>query len=198
MSRARVWCGVVWCGARAEVRKAIVDGDGVDTAGADSLHVVDSALFVLCLDHYSPHTLSELSRTILHGTSDVQGGLQGAWCGTAAHAGVCLGAGVRPGEHGVLFWRMWERANETSVGCGCCGLVQAEPVPTVGTTSHCRYGLRVQLVPGPGCGCGAAVCSQCRLVCGGCLPCVTLSEQRVCVLGRFCVLALTRASDHCV
>ncbi len=50
--------------------------DGIDTAGADSLHIVDSALFMVCLDHYSPHTLSELSRNILHGTSEVDCGVQ--------------------------------------------------------------------------------------------------------------------------
>jgi hypothetical protein len=42
---------------RAAARKEILEGDGIDTAGADSLHIIESSLFVVCLDHVSPTTL---------------------------------------------------------------------------------------------------------------------------------------------
>ena len=54
--------------------------DGLDSAGSDSLYVIDSALFAVCLDHVSPHTLAEQSRDFLHGTSRVEGGVQSGTC----------------------------------------------------------------------------------------------------------------------
>ena len=54
--------------------------DGADAAGSDSLYVMDSALFVVCLDHVSPHTLAEQSRDFLHGTSSVEAGIQSGTC----------------------------------------------------------------------------------------------------------------------
>lgn len=54
--------------------------DGVDTAGSDSLFVMDSALFVVCLDHVSPTTLADQSNDFLHGTSSVESGIQTGTC----------------------------------------------------------------------------------------------------------------------
>lgn len=62
------------------VRLFVELADGLDSAGADSLYVMDSALFVVCLDHASPHTLSEQSNNFLHGTSRVEAGIQSGTC----------------------------------------------------------------------------------------------------------------------
>ena len=47
-------------------------------ANKESLHVIDSALFVVCLDDFAPDTLSASSANCLTGTSEIQAGTQGA------------------------------------------------------------------------------------------------------------------------
>ena len=47
---------------------------------ADSLNIVDSALFVLCLDYEEPHNVAALCKNMLCGTSQVEKGVQIGTC----------------------------------------------------------------------------------------------------------------------
>ena len=120
--------------------------DGIDTAGKDSLLIVDSSLFMVCLDHYSPHTLSELSRNILHGTSEVESGIQCTCvCGLPCSA---LLAVPTPTTHGL---------------CACVGRLS-----TAGTCLNRWYDKSLQASQPE---CRAAGKQQCALS-SSLLPCV--------------------------
>ena len=58
----------VWHDLRAQL--------STDEGNAESLRVVDSALFVLCLDDDAPATPEAVARTMLHGTYAMRGGVQ--------------------------------------------------------------------------------------------------------------------------
>lgn len=64
----------------ARVRGLLSQEGGDGGSGAQSLRVIDSALFVVCLDHVSPHSLSEQSQNCLSGTYDIEAGLQVGTC----------------------------------------------------------------------------------------------------------------------
>ncbi|CAM9751876.1 unnamed protein product, partial [Hapterophycus canaliculatus] len=52
----------------------------VDDRNKRYLHLVDTALFVLCLDHTSPSTAAEISASCLHGSYALQGDVQVGTC----------------------------------------------------------------------------------------------------------------------
>lgn len=51
-----------------------------DQTNSECLKLIDSALFIVCLDHESPESLSELSRNMLCGLSVVERGVQVGTC----------------------------------------------------------------------------------------------------------------------
>lgn len=64
-----------WAAARAELSKT--------AENAELLRVVDSALFVLCLDEDSPSETDEVARAMLHGSYRLRDGVQ---CGSSARS----------------------------------------------------------------------------------------------------------------
>ncbi|ODV90866.1 hypothetical protein CANCADRAFT_25219 [Tortispora caseinolytica NRRL Y-17796] len=62
----------------ANLRDVLTNGD--DANNREILSIIDSALFMLCLDHVSPENLADLSRNILCGTSSVEKGIQVGSC----------------------------------------------------------------------------------------------------------------------
>lgn len=53
----------------AEARRMIEEGD--DQLNKEALHVIDSALFVLVLDHHYPKGINEKAANMLHGTNQL-------------------------------------------------------------------------------------------------------------------------------
>ncbi|KAL7275183.1 carnitine O-acetyltransferase yat1 [Rhizina undulata] len=66
----RVWAGV----------RDILTRDGADSNNSECLRIVDTALFVLCLDSTSPKTGAELSMNMLCGSNVVEKGVQIGTC----------------------------------------------------------------------------------------------------------------------
>ncbi|KAL2828406.1 Choline/Carnitine o-acyltransferase-domain-containing protein [Aspergillus cavernicola] len=64
----------VWSGLRDILTK------DEHSNNAEGLNIVDTALFVLCLDDTEPHTTSELCANMLCGTSEVEKGVQVGTC----------------------------------------------------------------------------------------------------------------------
>jgi len=58
----------------------ILTQDGKDSTNAECLRIVDTALFVLCLDQTSPRSAAELSMNMLCGTNVVEKGVQVGTC----------------------------------------------------------------------------------------------------------------------
>ena len=51
-----------------------------DTTNNDCIKIIDSALFVVCLDHAAPESLSDLARNMLCGLSVIEKGVQVGTC----------------------------------------------------------------------------------------------------------------------
>ncbi|KAI9372705.1 Choline/Carnitine o-acyltransferase-domain-containing protein [Aspergillus egyptiacus] len=64
----------VWSGMREILTK------DPQSNNAEGLHILDTALFVLCLDDTEPHSTSELCANMLCGTSEVEKGVQVGTC----------------------------------------------------------------------------------------------------------------------
>lgn len=64
----------IWSGLRDVISR------DEESNNADCLNIVDSALFVLCLDYFEPTTSSELCMNMLCGTSEVEKGVQIGTC----------------------------------------------------------------------------------------------------------------------
>lgn len=64
----------IWAGLRDVLTR------DADSKNAECLRIVDSALFILCLDYTEPHTEAELCGNMLCGTSDVVRGVQIGTC----------------------------------------------------------------------------------------------------------------------
>lgn len=64
----------VWSGLRDVLTRE------PDSNNADSLNIVDSALFVLCLDYTEPQDVASLCQNMLCGTSEVEKGVQIGTC----------------------------------------------------------------------------------------------------------------------
>lgn len=62
----------------ASIREKMMCDD--DPANSDCLKMIDTALFVVCLDHASPESLSDLSRNMLCGLSVIEKGVQVGTC----------------------------------------------------------------------------------------------------------------------
>jgi carnitine O-acetyltransferase len=61
----------------ARLRSSLQQNSG---GNSDALRVVDSALFVVCLDHVEPATIEDLSTNMLCGTYKLEKGLQVGTC----------------------------------------------------------------------------------------------------------------------
>lgn len=62
----------------ASIRENMTRDD--DTTNNDCIKVIDSALFVVCLDHAAPESLSDLARNMLCGLSEIEKGVQVGTC----------------------------------------------------------------------------------------------------------------------
>lgn len=62
----------------ASIREKMMCDD--DPANSDCLKMIDTALFVVCLDRASPESLSDLSRNMLCGLSEIEKGVQVGTC----------------------------------------------------------------------------------------------------------------------
>lgn len=64
----------VWASIRDQMNRA------TDSDNYECLKLIDSALFVVCLDHAAPESLSDLTRNALCGLSELQKGVQVGTC----------------------------------------------------------------------------------------------------------------------
>jgi len=75
-----------------------------DKHNKSCLHIVDNALFVVCLDDTAPDSLADLCNNFLCGTYNLQGGEQVGTCTNRWYDKVCFfGSGFAFWKKGIKF-----------------------------------------------------------------------------------------------
>jgi carnitine O-acetyltransferase len=90
----------IWSHLRSELQKS-------NKNNANSLAVVESALFVVCLDDYEPEGVSDICGNFLCGSYRLDGGVQVGTCTNRWYDKVCrVAEAVADGSSKSLFARM--------------------------------------------------------------------------------------------